>query len=120
MGWGLDASAHGREAPGFSPGRFTPFPSTLARVSAETGRRLQSSDQDGAGRTRPRSSVAKERFGFLGEQPDYASFCETLRKHGTKNGWVVAATTLLEIPETLRDYMGVELDPQVKDEGPGF
>lgn len=255
--------------------RFTPFPSTLARVSAETGRRLQSSDQDDAGRTRPRSSAphpyvangvaayrwpdgrvspahdmyapqhpegtepglarirygvrhypndtsgyvpeilsfraipdleaeglvvdrtaaglllhdqkaalvitpdeeamsafedrvpdgarllrapitrvgsengemtrflatnspgggfevmgassepdlfeaAKVRFSFLPEQPDYPAFCETLRKHGTKNGWVVAATTLEEVPTTLKDYMGLELDAHVSDEGLGF
>ncbi len=36
-----------------------PFPSTLARISAETGRRLQSSDQDDAGRSRPRSSLPR-------------------------------------------------------------
>lgn len=64
--------------------------------------------------------AARQRFGFLPEEPDYPAFCETLLKHGTKNGWVVAATTLEEIPETLRDYMGVELEAQVTDEGPGF
>jgi hypothetical protein len=39
--------------------KFIPFPSTLARISAETGRRLQSSDQDDAGRHRPRSALPR-------------------------------------------------------------
>jgi hypothetical protein len=65
-------------------------------------------------------AAARERFSFLPEAPDYPAFCETLRKHGTKNGWVVAATTLEAIPENLRDYMGVELEAQVTVEGPGF
>ncbi|MCA9774615.1 MAG: hypothetical protein KC466_19500, partial [Myxococcales bacterium] len=38
---------------------FIPFPPTLARISAETGRRLQSSDQDDAGRHRPRSALPR-------------------------------------------------------------
>ena len=65
-------------------------------------------------------SAARERFSFIKGAPDYHEFCEMLRKHGTKNGWVVAATTLQEIPENLRGYIGVEPDPHVTDEGPGF
>jgi hypothetical protein len=65
-------------------------------------------------------AAARARFSFLPEEPDYPALCDTLRKHGTKNGWVVAATTLQEIPETLRNYMGVEPDPHVTDEGPGL
>lgn len=65
-------------------------------------------------------AAAKERFGFVDEQPDYAAFCETLRKHGTKHGWTVTATTLEEVPTTLKDYMGIELDAHASDEGPGF
>lgn len=63
-------------------------------------------------------AAARKRFSFLAEDPDYPAFCETLRKHGTKHGWVVCTTTLQDIPETLMDYMGVELDPHVKNEGP--
>lgn len=65
-------------------------------------------------------AAARKRFGFLPEEPDYPAFCGTLRKHGTKNGWVVAATTLEAIPETLRDYMGVQVYPETGHEGPGF
>lgn len=39
--------------------KLIPFPPTLARISAETGRRLQSSDQDDAGRNRPRSALPR-------------------------------------------------------------
>lgn len=38
---------------------FIPFPATLARISAETGRRLQSSDRDDAGTLRPRSAIPR-------------------------------------------------------------
>jgi hypothetical protein len=65
-------------------------------------------------------SAAKGRFSFLPEQPDYPAFCETLRKHGTKHGWTVAATTLEEVPTTLKDYIGIELDAHASDEGPGL
>lgn len=64
--------------------------------------------------------AAEERFSFIKDAPDYAEFCATLRKHGTKNVWVVAATTLDEIPKTLRDYMGVQSDPDAGPEEPGF
>lgn len=64
--------------------------------------------------------AAQDRFSFIQGAPDYAEFCATLRKHGTKNGWVVAATTLDEVPKTLRDYMEVQADPDAGPEGPGF
>lgn len=64
--------------------------------------------------------AAEGRFSFIRDAPDYGEFCATLRKHGTKNGWVVAATTLQKIPETLRNYMDVEPYPHVTDEEPGF
>jgi hypothetical protein len=65
-------------------------------------------------------AAVKARFSFFPEAPDYAEFCATLRKHGRKNGWVVAATTLEEIPETLNNYMGVRVDLDAEHEGPGF
>lgn len=65
-------------------------------------------------------TAAQERFSFIKDAPDYAEFCATLRKHGTKNGWVVAATTLDEVPKTLRDYMGVQADPDAGPGGPGL
>lgn len=37
--------------------KFIPFPPTLVRISAETGRRLQSSDIDDAGQRRPRGPL---------------------------------------------------------------
>lgn len=64
--------------------------------------------------------AAEGRFTFIKDAPDYQEFCATLRKHGTKNGWVVAATTLDEVPKTLRDYMGVQPDPDAGPEGPGL
>lgn len=64
--------------------------------------------------------AAKERYSFLPEEPDYDSFCEVIRKHGRKYGWTVAATTLEEAPKILNEYMGIEEDVHVSDEGPGF
>lgn len=72
----------------------------------------------GATREADLFAAAKDRFGFIKDAPDYTEFCATLRKHGLKNGWVVAATTLEQIPETLRDYMGVRVDPKNSDESP--
>ncbi len=63
-------------------------------------------------------AAAKDRFSFIKDAPDYTEFCGTLRKHGTKNGWVVAATTLGQIPEPLKDYMGLQVEPEETDEGP--
>jgi len=63
-------------------------------------------------------AAAKDRFSFIKDAPEYAEFCGTLRKHGTKNGWVVSATTLDQIPETLRDYMEVRVEPESSDEPP--
>jgi hypothetical protein len=64
-------------------------------------------------------AAATARFSFIPETPDYAEFCAILRKHGTKNGWVVAATTLDEIPETMSYYMGVRTELNARHEEPG-
>jgi len=64
-------------------------------------------------------AAATTRFSFIPETPDYAEFCAILRKHGTKNGWVVAATTLDEIPETMSYYMGVRTELNARHEEPG-
>lgn len=63
-------------------------------------------------------AAARERFNFIPETHDYHDFSLTLRKHGTKNGWVVAATDLDGMARTLETYMGVRMseDP----EGPGL
>jgi hypothetical protein len=63
-------------------------------------------------------AAAQERFSFIRGAPDYHEFCVTLRKHGTKNGWVVAATDLDGMARTLETYMGVRMgeDP----DGPGL
>jgi len=74
----------------------------------------------GAAREEDLFDAARDRFSFIPQAPDYEEFCATLRKHGTKNGWVVAATTLEEIPRILRDYMGIQGELESGHEGPGF
>lgn len=64
----------------------------------------------GATREADLFAAAEDRFGFIRDAPDYTEFCVTLRKHGLKNGWVVASATLEEIPKILKEYMELRVD----------
>lgn len=63
--------------------------------------------------------AARERYSFLPDAPDYPAFCEVLGRHGAEHGWTVAATTREDVQRNLRDILGIGLDVDVSDEGPG-